>query len=88
MATKTKPNIYRVSKSHAVASTMKPGQRMTARMRMLDPDEASEGDEGTLPMEEEMAELHAEPAPKKAKARTPAELVKQRRMAKVPADNG
>ena len=62
---------------------MKPGDRMMARLRMMDADEGSEGDEGTMPMEEEMAELHAEPAPKKPKAKTPAELVKQRREAKA-----
>lgn len=74
--------VYRLPKDHAIASKMKPGERMMSRMRKLDPDEESEGDEGTMPMEEEMAEMHKEaPAPKK-KARTPAELVKMRREAK------
>jgi len=80
---KEKPHVYRVSKKHAIASGMKPGDRMTARMRMLDPDESSEGDEGTHPMEEEMAERYTEPARPKAKAKTPAELVRMRREAKA-----
>lgn len=83
MAAKAKAHIYRVPKTHAVAKSMKPGDMMTARMKMMDPDEASEGDEGTMPMQEEAAEPYVAPAPKKAKAATPAELVKQRRMAKA-----
>lgn len=76
MATK-KAHIYRIPKSHPLVATMKPGQSMNARMKMLDPDEASEGDEGTMPMEEEMAELHKPPmAGKKV---DPIQAIKARR---------
>lgn len=42
---------------------MKPGEVMHTRMKMMDPDEASEGDEGTYPMQEESAELAKAEAP-------------------------
>jgi hypothetical protein len=83
MAAKPKAHVYRIPKSHAVAKGMKSGDRMTARMRMMDPDEASEGDEGTMPMEEESAEMYAATPAAKAKAKTPAELLRQRRQAKA-----
>lgn len=80
MAEKSKAHIYRVSKSHAIAGKMKPGERMSVRMRMMDPDD--DGD--THPMEEESAEPYTEQPTRvgKPKARTPAELLRQRRMAK------
>lgn len=74
-------HVYRVARDHHVASGMKPGERMSVRMRMLDPEEGAE-DHG---FEEESAEVHREPPPPSAPARKPktaAELIKQRRAVK------
>lgn len=79
MATKAKPHIYRIPKSHPVVSTLKPGQSMNARMKLMDPDEASEGEEGTMPMEEESAE--SAPAPVVARKKIdPMQAIKAKRM--------
>ena len=82
MSEKAKPYQIRVPKDHPVASKMKPGDVMRMHAKMMDPDAASEGEEGTYPMEEESSELHTptKPAPAaKPKAKGPIEYLRQKR---------
>lgn len=77
MAT-AKPHVYRVPKTHAVASKLKAGEMMTAHMKMMPPDEGA-ADDADYAMEEQEAMPHAPaPAPKK-KAKSPAEAVRMKR---------